>query len=93
MDLGFVVSFAGNLTYKNASVLQDAAKRLPLDRILLETDSPYLTPVPKRGERNQPSYVSHLYRFFADQRGVSVPILTDHHRRILSTLFPSIKDL
>jgi TatD DNase family protein len=92
LDLGFVVSFAGNLTYKNAAVLQDAARRLPLDKVLLETDSPYLTPVPKRGERNQPAYISHLYGFFAGLRGVGVPDLEAHHRRILSNVFPCLKD-
>ena len=57
IDLGFYVSFAGNLTFKKAEDLRDVARKLPLDRLLVETDCPYLTPVPYRGKRNEPARV------------------------------------
>lgn len=58
LDLGFYLSFSGVLTFQNAAVLRDIAKTVPLDRLLIETDCPYLTPVPHRGKRNEPAYVS-----------------------------------
>jgi len=58
LDLGFYLSFSGVLTFQNAAVLRDIAKTVPLDRLLIETDCPYLTPVPHRGQRNEPAYVS-----------------------------------
>ena len=57
IDLSFCVSFAGNLTFKNAASLREVARQLPLDRLLIETDCPYLTPVPFRGKRNEPARV------------------------------------
>ena len=60
LDLGFYISFSGIVTFKNAVELKDVAKRVPLDRLLIETDSPYLAPVPYRGKRNQPAYVPHV---------------------------------
>ena len=57
LDMGFYLSFAGPLTFKNAHKLQEVAAYVPMDRVLCETDSPYLTPVPKRGQRNDPSNV------------------------------------
>ena len=59
MDLGFYVSFAGNITFPKAANLRDVAAKLPRDRLLIETDCPFLAPVPKRGKRNEPSYVVH----------------------------------
>jgi TatD DNase family protein len=66
LDLGFYISFAGNLTYKSAAVIQDAARYVPLDRVLFETDAPFLTPVPHRGKQNRPLYVRYTYEFFAE---------------------------
>lgn len=60
LDWGFLVSFAGNLTYKNAQSLREAAREVPLDRLLSETDSPYLAPIPHRGKRNEPAYVAEI---------------------------------
>ena len=60
MDLGFHISFSGIVTFKNAKELQDAAAGIPLDRLLIETDAPYLAPVPHRGRTNEPSYVPHV---------------------------------
>jgi len=60
LDLGFHLSFSGILTFQNAGMLRDIAKTVPLDRLLIETDCPYLTPVPHRGKRNEPAYVRHV---------------------------------
>ena len=72
MDVGFLISFAGNVTFKKAEELRDAAKVVPLDRLLVETDCPFLTPVPFRGKRNEPSYVVHTARFLAGLYDVPV---------------------
>ncbi len=70
MKLGFLISFAGNVTFKKADNLRDAARVVPLDRLLIETDCPFLTPVPFRGKRNEPSFVSHTAAFLADFYGI-----------------------
>lgn len=72
VDLGFYISFSGILTFKSAKDLQAVAKALPLDRILIETDSPYLAPMPHRGKMNEPALVKHVGEFLADLKGVSV---------------------
>ena len=69
IDLGFFISFAGNLTFKKAEDLRDVARQLPLDRLLVETDCPYLTPVPFRGKRNEPARVIETARFLAELLG------------------------
>ena len=71
LDLGFYISFSGIVTFKNALELQAVAKKVPLDRLLIETDSPYLAPVPHRGKTNQPAYVKHVAEFLANLRGLS----------------------
>jgi TatD DNase family protein len=68
---GWWISFAGNVTYPKADDLAQAAERVPDDRLLVETDAPYLTPQPVRKERNQPAFVTHTARFVAERRGVS----------------------
>jgi TatD DNase family protein len=73
LDLGFYLSFSGVITFQNAVMLRDIVKTVPLDRILVETDSPYLTPVPHRGKRNEPAYVRHVAEKIAEIHGVSVP--------------------
>ena len=72
IDLGFHISFSGIVTFKNATGLKDVARRVPLDRMLIETDSPYLAPVPYRGKRNQPAYVPHVAAEIARLRDVPV---------------------
>src|SRR2546428_7848789 len=72
LDLGFYLSFSGVLTFQNATMLRDIVKTVPLDRILVETDSPYLTPVPHRGKRNEPAYVRHVAEKIAEIHGISV---------------------
>ncbi len=70
LSLGFFISFAGNLTYKGAGQLREAALAVPADRILLETDSPYLAPAPLRGTVNNPLNVIHIYRFLAELKNI-----------------------
>lgn len=72
MDLGFHISISGIVTFKSAAQIQDVARRVPLDRLLIETDSPYLAPVPYRGKMNDPSRVVHVAEKIAELRGVSV---------------------
>ena len=72
LDLGFYISFSGIVTFKNATAIQEAARYVPLDRLLVETDAPYLAPVPKRGKSNEPAYVRHTATFVAQLRGDSL---------------------
>jgi TatD DNase family protein len=66
LDLNFMISFAGILTFKKAEALRDVARRLPLERVLIETDCPYLAPVPHRGRRNEPAYVVEVAACLAE---------------------------
>ncbi|MEN9727944.1 MAG: hypothetical protein RL434_2310 [Pseudomonadota bacterium] len=68
MDLGFFISFSGIVTFKSARTLQEVARRVPLERLLVETDAPWLAPVPFRGKQNEPAFVWHTARFLADLR-------------------------
>ncbi len=77
MPRGFLISFAGNVTFKKADNLRDAARVVPLDKLLIETDCPFLTPVPFRGKRNEPSFVVHTAKFLAEFYGVSLKTLAD----------------
>lgn len=70
MAMGFYVSFSGIVTFKSARDLQDVARAVPLERMLIETDSPYLAPVPMRGKTNEPGFVRHVAEFLADLKGV-----------------------
>ena len=72
LDLGFYISFSGIVTFKNALIIKEVAQKTPLERILVETDSPYLAPVPYRGKQNQPSYVLHVAEEIARLRGISL---------------------
>ena len=77
MDLGFLISFAGNVTFKKAENLRDAARVVPPEKLLVETDCPFLTPEPLRGKRNEPAYVEHTARFLAGLYGVDLETLAD----------------
>jgi TatD DNase family protein len=72
LERGYAISFAGNVTYKNAADLAQAARSVPEHRLLVETDAPYLSPQAVRGERNQPAFVAHTVAFLAELRAVSV---------------------
>lgn len=72
IELGFYISFSGIVTFKNATAIKEVATRIPLDRILVETDSPYLAPTPFRGKINQPSYVKYVAEEIAKLRGISL---------------------
>ncbi|MGA8438690.1 MAG: TatD family hydrolase [Candidatus Sulfotelmatobacter sp.] len=71
LEMGFMISFAGNLTFPKAQQIRDAAREVPLDRILIETDSPYLAPVPHRGQRNEPAFVKETARKLGELRGLT----------------------
>lgn len=77
LDIGFYVSFSGIVTFKNAKDVQDAALKVPLDRLLVETDAPYLAPMPHRGKMNEPAYVRHTAEFIAQLRGISLESLAE----------------
>jgi TatD DNase family protein len=72
LDFGFYLSFTGIITFKNAEALRDVVRKVPLDRMLVETDSPYLTPMPHRGKRNEPAYVRFVAETIAKIKGVTV---------------------
>jgi TatD DNase family protein len=87
LDHGWYVSFAGNVTYPKSDALAAAAERVPADRLLVETDAPYLTPQAVRKERNQPAYVQHTARFVAERRGVSLDNLERDVERTAARVF------
>ncbi|WP_295615085.1 TatD family hydrolase [Chamaesiphon sp. GL140_3_metabinner_50] len=77
LDLGFYISFSGVVTFKNATQIQASAKLVPIDKLLVETDCPFLAPVPKRGKRNEPAFVSHVASYLAQLRGEDIETLAD----------------
>lgn len=87
LDLGFYLSFSGILTFPNAAILRDIAKTTPLDRILIETDCPYLTPVPYRGKRNEPAYVSQVAQQLASIHGLPLDNVADQTSKNAKRLF------
>ncbi len=87
MDLGFYISFSGIVTFKNARSLREVAKQVPLDRMLVETDSPYLAPVPYRGKTNEPALVRYVAEEIARLRGVDVAEVASHTTRNFFHLF------
>ena len=89
LDLGFYISFSGIVTFKSATDVQDVARKCPIDRILVETDAPYLAPVPLRGKLNEPAYVKHTAQFVADLKGVSLDSLSDTTTENFFRLFSS----
>ena len=87
LDLGFYISFSGILTFKNAQDLRDVAAFVPLDRILIETDSPYLAPAPHRGKTNNPSYVPFVAQQIADIKGLTVEAVAEATSHNFDQLF------
>ena len=88
LDIGFYVSFSGIVTFKSAKNVQEAAKQVPLDRLLVETDAPYLAPTPHRGKTNEPAYVKHTAEFVAELRGISLESLAEATTENFYRLFP-----
>ena len=93
MDMDFYISLSGIVTFKSAKDLQEVAKKMPIDRLLVETDSPYLAPVPFRGKQNQPAYVKHVAEFIAELRGISVEELTEHTTNNFFKLFNTARSV
>lgn len=88
IERNFYISISGIVTFKNASNVREVVKRVPLDKLLVETDSPYLAPVPYRGKQNQPAYVREVAEFVADIKGVSLETLAEHTTNNFFDLFP-----
>ena len=91
IEMGFYISFSGIVTFKSAKELQALARALPLDRILIETDSPYLAPVPYRGKMNEPGYVAHVAEYLATLKDVSLREIADRTTENFFNLFQSAK--
>ncbi|MSQ93870.1 MAG: TatD family deoxyribonuclease [Gemmataceae bacterium] len=87
LEMGLYISFAGMLTYKNAQALRDVAVKMPLERLLVETDCPYLAPVPHRGKRNEPAYVVHTAGVLAETLSVPIGVIAEHTTRNARALF------
>jgi len=87
MDLNFKISFSGIVTFSKAKEIQRVATQLPLESMLIETDSPYLAPMPHRGKTNQPAYVRHVAEFIAQLRQVDVDVIAQHTSRNFFKLF------
>ena len=87
LDLGFYISFSGIVTFKRSEELREAAKNIPSDKILIETDSPYLAPVPHRGKPNEPSFVKHVAETVAEVRGITYEELAELTKANAEQLF------
>jgi len=87
LDLGLYISFSGIVTFKNAQALKEVARKVPLDRLLVETDAPYLAPVPHRGKTNEPAYVRHTAEEIARLRNMGLAEIADQTSRNFFTLF------
>ncbi|MBS69213.1 MAG: hydrolase TatD [Pseudomonas sp.] len=88
LDLGFYISLSGIATFRNADALRDVARKVPADRLLVETDAPYLAPIPHRGKANLPQYVREVAEFLAELRGVPFETLAEQTTANFKTLFP-----
>lgn len=88
MALGFYISISGIVTFKNAKALQEVAMKVPLDRLLIETDCPYLAPTPFRGKPNEPAYVKYVAEKIAELRDISFATVAEHSTNNFFTLFP-----
>lgn len=87
IDMGFYISIPGIVTFKNADMLKKVASRIPVDRLLIETDAPFLTPVPNRGKRNEPLFVTYTARVIADLRGIEFEELANITTKNCKNLF------
>lgn len=87
LDLGMHISFSGVVTFKNAKIVQEVAKKVPKEAFLIETDAPYLSPVPKRGKQNEPAYVRYVAEYIADLRAVTPEEIAKQTMHNACTLF------
>lgn len=87
LDLGFMISFAGNITFPKAQPIREAAQIVPIDRMLIETDSPYLAPIPHRGKRNEPAFVREVARQIGELRGLPAEEIGAQTTRNFYTFF------
>ncbi|HVY53225.1 MAG TPA: TatD family hydrolase [Gammaproteobacteria bacterium] len=92
LDLDFYISFSGIVTFRNAQSVQEVAKRMPLERMLLETDAPYLAPVPQRGKPNEPAYIVHTAQYIAELRGIDVEVVAHATTENFFRLFKKAKN-
>ena len=88
LDMGYYISLSGIVTFRNADALRDVASKVPADRLLVETDSPYLAPIPHRGKPNLPEYVRDVAEYLAVLRGVSFEQLAEQTTANFKRLFP-----
>jgi TatD DNase family protein len=93
MEMGFYISFSGIVTFKSAKDLQETCKRVPIDRMLIETDSPYLAPIPYRGKTNEPAWVAKVGEFIADLKNIPVDELANQTSRNFFQCFQIDRDL
>lgn len=91
LDMNFFISFSGIVTFRNAESLREVARRVPSDRLLIETDAPYLAPVPHRGKLNEPAYVRYVAECLAEVRGESLETIADSTTRNFFHLFQAAK--
>jgi TatD DNase family protein len=91
IDMGFYISFSGIVTFKNALQLKEVAQAIPLEKMLVETDSPYLAPAPFRGKTNQPAYVKYVAQEIANLRGISLNEVMQATTKNFFTLFKHAK--
>lgn len=87
LDRGYYLGFGGALTFKNSKKAKEIVKSMPLEKLLLETDAPYMTPVPHRGERNEPMYVRDIAKFVAELRGISLDEVAEITRKNVNEVF------
>ncbi len=92
LDMGYYVSISGIVTFNNADNVREVARKIPLDRLLIETDAPYLAPVPFRGKSNEPAYLPNTAGFLAELRGLSLEQLVESTTENFYRLFPSVLD-
>ncbi len=92
LAIGFYLSFAGNLTYPKSTVIQQVAAAAPADRILVETDAPFLTPIPLRGQQNQPANTTHTAAFLAELRNTTPEAIAAQTTSNFHTLFPTTRN-
>ncbi|MBY5991566.1 TatD family hydrolase [Ferrimonas balearica] len=93
LELGLYISISGIVTFRNAEALREVVRRVPMDRLLVETDAPYLAPVPHRGKTNQPAYVREVAQFVADLKQVSYETLLEQTASNFFTLFPGARSV